>query len=222
MTADLSRIYAALTAVAPPAELAGVTGLHIWCADLAALAADAHYFVSLLDADEREEIQRLRHEHDRRAMILRRGVRRVVLGRELDCAPERLHFERASQGKPCVPGLFFSTSSSQSALLLAVTRGAEVGVDVEDTSAFKFSSALADLCCSRVECDCLAAVPATEKSAAFLRLWTAKEALLKLRGTGFRELVDLPHLLQRLSAAERVVEIPLAPPLVASLAILGA
>ena len=222
MNADQTRICGALTAVAAPTELAAVPGLHIWCANLAALAADAHYFESLLDAAEHEEIQRLRHEHDRRAMILRRGVRRVVLGRELDCAPERLHFERASQGKPCVPGLFFSASSSQQTALLAVARGAEVGVDVEDTSAFKFSSALADLCCCRAECECLAAAPATEKSAAFLRLWTAKEAVLKLRGTGFRELVDLPNLLQQLSSNERVVELPLAPPLVASLALRGA
>lgn len=220
--APVSKAWQALVPIAPPAALAAVPGLHIWYADLAALAAEASHFESLLDADEREEIRRLRHERDRLNMVVRRGVRRVVLGRELDCAPERLYFERASQGKPSVPGIFFSASSSQSALLLAVARDAELGVDIEDTSAFKFSSALADLCCNRAECDRLAALPVAERATSFLRLWTAKEAVLKLRGAGFRELVDLPRLLETLPPGERVAALDLAPPLIASLAIRGA
>ena len=220
--APVSNAWKTLVPVAPPAALAAVPGLHIWYADLTALAGEAHYFVSLLDAAEREEIQRLRHEHDRHKMILRRGVRRVVLGRHLDCAPERLHFERASQGKPSVPGLAFSASSSQSAVLLAVTHGAEVGADIEDVSAFQFAPALAGTCCSHAEREHLASLPADVQAAAFLRLWTAKEAVLKLRGTGFREQVNLHHLLENLCVGERVADLPLTSPLVASLAIRGA
>ena len=216
---SVSKVWKTLTTVVPPPVFTVVPGLQIWCVDLAALVSEERYLSSLLDTTEREEIQQLHHAHDRQKMILRRGVRRVVLGRYLECAPEQLRFERAEHGKPRVPGISFSASSSQLAVLLAVARGAEVGVDVEDVSAFEFTSALAGTCCNHAECGRIAELPAAERAVEFLRLWTAKEAVLKLRGVGFREQVDLPRLLENLLVGERVVEPSLAPPLVASLAV---
>jgi 4'-phosphopantetheinyl transferase len=219
MIADLARIFGALSAIAPPAELAAVPGLHIWCADLAGLAPEANGLAALLDASEHEEIRRLYHERDRLHMVLRRGVRRVVLGRHLHCAPELLHFERAAHGKPCVPGLSFSASSAPQTALLAVTRNAELGVDIEDATQFQFAAELAATCCSDREQGRLAALPEALRAAEFLRLWTAKEAVLKLRGGGFQAGVDLPGLLDHLRAGERVVALPAGPHLCASLAV---
>ena len=216
---SVSKVRKTLIAVVPPPVFATVPGLQIWQADLTILAPQENYLSALLDESEREDIQRLHHARDRQKMILRRGVRRVVLGRYLDCAPEQLHFECAEYGKPRVPGISFSVSSSQLAFLLAVARGAEVGVDVEDASAFEFTSALAGTCCNRAELNRISELPEPARATEFLRLWTAKEALLKLRGVGFRKQVDLPHLLENLLVGELVVGLSLAPPLVASLAV---
>ena len=215
-TDSVSKVWKTLAAIPLPG---GNYGVEIWLADLATLAPEEDLLSSLLNDTEHEEIHRLHHACDRQKMVLRRGVRRVVLGRYLACPPELLRFERAEHGKPRVPGISFSASSSHQTMLLVVARGAEVGADIEDASAFQFAPALAGTCCSRAERDRITALPEAYRAAEFLRLWTAKEAVLKLRGIGFREQMDLPGLLEKLRAGERVVELPLAPPLVASLAV---
>ena len=214
MPGDVSKIWKALVAVPPPAAVAGVPGLHIWRADLAALAPEEAHLASVVDETERAEIWRLRQPRDRQRLLLRR-----VLGRYLDLPPALLRFERGLQGQPRLSGLAFSSSCSGDWLLLAMTHGAEIGGDVEEVHECGSTATLIASCCSRSEQDRIAALPAAAREVEFLRLWTAKEAVLKLRGTGFDEGVDLPGLLENLRAGERVVELPAGPQLIASLAV---
>ena len=100
-----------------------------------------------------------------------------------------------------------------------MARGAEVGVDVECVAAFQFTAGLAADYCSRREQDRLATLPETARAAEFLRLWTAKEAVLKLRGTGLGQDAQPASLLEQLRPQERVVELPAGPDLIASLAV---
>jgi 4'-phosphopantetheinyl transferase len=219
MQGDASRVWQTLTALPPPAAVADVPALQIWCVDLAALVPEEDQLALLLDETEHAEVLRLRQPRDRQRLRLRRGLRRMVLGRHLDRPPALLRFERGPQGQPLLAGLAFSSSCSGDWLLLALTRGAAVGVDVECVAGFRFTPALAGTCCSRAEQQRLQALPEPLRAAEFLRNWTAKEALLKLRGTGFREEVDLPGLLEALRPHERVIALPAGPALVASLAV---
>ena len=212
-----SKIWKALTAI--PAPAAEVQSLHIWCADLVMLVPEESALAELLDENEYAEIRRLRQPQDRQWMLLRRGLRRVVLGRYLNISPALLHFERGREGKPCLSGVAFNSSSSKNWMLLAMTRNVEVGVDVEDTTGFQFTPALAATCCNHVELGRITALPVAARAAEFLRVWTAKEAVLKLRGTGFRGVAELPSLLENSHAGERVVELQAGPNLIASLAL---
>ena len=193
--------------------------LQIWRADLTALAPEEDQLALLLDETEQAEVLRLRQPKDRQRLRLRRGLRRIVLGRYLELPPALLRFERGPQGQPLLSGLAFSSSCSGEWLLLAMTRGVAVGVDAEGLAGFRFTPALAGTCCSRAEQLRIQNLPEPLRAVEFLRNWTAKEALLKLRGTGFREEVDLPGLLEALRPHERVVELPAGPALVASLAV---
>ena len=219
MQADFFMVWKTLVAVPPPAAVAEVPGLHLWCADLAALAPEEARLAALLDETERAEIWRLRQPRDRHRLLLRRGLRRVVLGRYLELPPALLRFERGPQGQPRLSGLAFSSSCSGDWLLLAMTHGTEIGVDVEDATRFQLTPALVATCCNQAEQSRIAALPAAAQALEFLRLWTAKEAVLKLRGTGFDEDVNLPGLLENLRSGERVVELPAGPHLIASLAV---
>jgi len=219
MQTDFSKVWQTLVALPPPTAVADVPALQLWCADLAALAPEEDRLALLLDETEHAEIQRLRQPKDRQRLRLRRGLRRIVLGRYLDLPPALLRFERGLHGQPRLTGLAFSSSCSGDWLLLAVTRGAAVGVDVEGTDHFSFTPALTGTCCSRAEQARLRALPEPLCAAEFLRIWTAKEALLKVRGTGFHEGVDLPGLLEALRPHERVVALAAGPALVASLAV---
>jgi phosphopantetheinyl transferase len=86
-------------------------------------------------------------------------------------------------GKPCVDGLAVSISHSRELVVVAASQAGPVGVDVEDHSAREVS-ALArrwfdpeELAWMRAQADELTA---------FLRLWTAKEAVGKALGQGLR------------------------------------
>jgi 4'-phosphopantetheinyl transferase len=219
MNADLSRVWKTLTVLPPPAAVADLHDLQLWCADLAALAPEEARLARLLDETEHAEVLRLHQPRDRQRLCLRRGLRRIVLGRYLNLPPALLRFGRGSQGQPLLSGLAFSSSRSGDWLVLAMTQGAEVGVDVEAVAGFALTPDMVTTCCNPSEQAQLAALPAPARAQGFLRLWTAKEALLKLRGTGFSEAVDLPGLLGSLRTGERMVDLPAGPHLVASLAV---
>jgi 4'-phosphopantetheinyl transferase len=68
--------------------------------------------------------------------------------------------------------------------LVAVTSGGEVGIDVERVRPMPDALRLAERFFSTAESDVLKELPPPEQGAAFLNLWTRKEALAKATGLG--------------------------------------
>ncbi len=68
--------------------------------------------------------------------------------------------------------------------LIAVTSGWEVGVDVERVRSVGHLEHIARKYFHAAETDAVLRAPANERDIAFLRCWTAKEAVLKAIGTG--------------------------------------
>jgi 4'-phosphopantetheinyl transferase len=137
--------------------------VEIWRVDLADTALDG--LVDLLVARERARARRLVRERDRVLWARSRGALRELLGRCAGRDPRELVFELGPHGKPFLAsagkgpdGLRFNLSHSGELLLIAVTAGAEVGVDVERARA--------------------------RYTAELLRAWTRHEALVKCLGTG--------------------------------------
>jgi 4'-phosphopantetheinyl transferase len=121
---------------------------------------------------------------------LSRGARRLLLAPYLAEMPDALRFEETPHGKPSVSNrgsrLHFSASHSGEVLVFAIAKGRQVGIDVEQLRPRKGASAVAAHFLSSRERECLAALSAKMRTAAFYRCWTQKEAFVKLLGEGLR------------------------------------
>jgi 4'-phosphopantetheinyl transferase len=133
---------------------------------------------------------------------------RAWLGPLLGCAPAAVPLRRDAHGRPRLSGAAAGCdagwSHSGERLLLAFGRGVRLGVDVERERARPRALALARRFFAPAEADWLAALPEPDRARAFLRLWCAKEAVLKAHGRG------LAFGLQRLRFAERAGALVLA------------
>jgi hypothetical protein len=160
---DVSRIRS--WAPAPETAKATTGVVDVWRADLAGVGDELE---DLLCPQERERAARIAPERSRgiapeRNRILwarSRGVLRALLARYLDRDPRALRFVLGPHGKPALrgEGLRFNLSHSGPLMLVAVSAGRNVGVDVER--------------------------PRKRYTTEFLRTWVAHEAALKCRGSG--------------------------------------
>lgn len=95
--------------------------------------------------------------------------------------------ERSTHGKPYVAGAgfpHFNLSHSGRCVVFAFCARHEIGVDVEAVSRRHAPLELATRFFAAEEAAALAALAEAEQGAAFMRLWTSKEAVLKALGQG--------------------------------------
>jgi len=112
---------------------------------------------------------------------------RRILARYLEIAPDQIEFEVDAYRKPSLRGatsLSFNLSHSEELALVAVTRGRQIGVDVEFVRPIDEMEALVERFFTREENWEFSRLDAQARTEAFLRLWTRKEALLKAMGPG--------------------------------------
>jgi 4'-phosphopantetheinyl transferase len=147
-------------------------------------------FLHSLAADEQARAERLYFKQDHEHFIVARGALRAILGRYLNRAPEYVSFCYSSHGKPALAGspdgnaIHFSVSHSHGVALYAVTRGREVGIDLERIRSDLAVAEIAERFFSRREIAMLRTLPAELQRQAFFRCWTHKEAYIKARGEG--------------------------------------
>ncbi len=146
---------------------------------------DVAVLAGLLSAEERERAARFRFERHRRHYVIGRSALRGLLGSLLDCDPADLPLLTESEGKPVVPGgVAFNVSHSAEHLLIGIAHEGRLGVDVELKKSIPDAM---DLACGNFADDEVAVLEmlsASERSEAFLRIWTRKESLLKALGKG--------------------------------------
>ena len=168
----------------------GCDEVHVWRATLDQAPSQIQSFLQSLAADERARAERFYFDGDREHFIVARGVLRAILGRTLNRVPESLSFCYGSHGKPALAGesdgatIRFNVSHSHGVALYAVTRGREVGVDLEH---IRFDLAVAEIAerfFSRREIAMLRTLPTELQCQAFFHCWTRKEAYIKARGEG--------------------------------------
>ena len=94
---------------------------------------------------------------------------------------------RSERGKPYAPALAhidFNLSHAREHVLIAIARHQPIGVDLERIDRRIEIEDLARRFFAAAEADALEALPPEIRLAAFLRLWTCKEAVLKALGVG--------------------------------------
>jgi 4'-phosphopantetheinyl transferase len=162
--------------------------VHLWRFPLDSPESLEH----LLNEEELQRVQRLRAPGKARDFVVARARLRQILASYLDLAPESLRFNYGPSGKPVLDGpladsLAFNLSHSGGWGLCAVTRGFEVGVDIERLDRKVNYEQLAKGFFSECERDYLQGVSSHRRRRQFFRIWTRKEAWLKGKGGGFSE-----------------------------------
>jgi 4'-phosphopantetheinyl transferase len=164
--------------------------VHVWRASLAASPDELDRLHALLSDEERVRAARFRFEMHRDRFVAGRGTQRLLLARYLGVHPAAIRYRYAAHGKPALDGpeaesgLRFNVSNAEDGLLVALTLGREVGVDLEpvhrvvdrDAVARRFFSAPENLVYDTVAED--------QRDAAFFTCWTRKEAYIKAVGDG--------------------------------------
>jgi 4'-phosphopantetheinyl transferase len=113
-----------------------------------------------------------------------RAALRILLSSYLDCAPVGVEFLRGPHGKPSVEGLWFSSSRSGAAALVAVSQDGPVGVDIERVDARRPVRRMAQRLFTGDEATALEMLSPGQATTAFHRCWSAKEAYAKGVGRG--------------------------------------
>lgn len=148
---------------------------------------DIEDVLSLLDDEERARSNRFLRESDRRRFVIAHGFTRLVLGHYLGVPAASLRFSVGPHGKPRLadvdPDLRFNLSHSGERAVLAVARGREVGIDIEQERPIETLD-LARRFFSQREFEALAAMQPGRRLKAFFRCWTRKESFVKARGDG--------------------------------------
>jgi len=174
----------------PETLLLGCDEVHVWRATLDQPPSQILKFLNNLAVDEQARAERLRFKRDGEHFIVARGVLRAILGFYSNRAPECVSFCYSSFGKPALAGesdrdaIRFSVSHSHGVALYAVTRGREVGIDLERIRFDLAVLEIAERFFSRRELAMLRALPTELQREAFYRCWTRKEAYIKARGMG--------------------------------------
>lgn len=147
---------------------------HIDSFDLPTALAD-------ISAQRREQALRFRHERGQRACVLAYLLLKRALHQEYGIAGNPL-FEYGKHGKPSIvghPDIHFNLSHCREAVACVVSRH-PVGIDVESVNRYKESVARYTMNDRE-----LAQIATAERpDVVFTRLWTMKEARLKLTGEG--------------------------------------
>lgn len=170
--------------------------VHVWRIRLEQPAEAQQRFLHTLDEEERERAGRFHFEKHRRQFVVGRGALRTLLARYLQTRPEAVRFSYGPYGKPILDGehrnssLRFNASHSGDLAVYAFVQDYEVGIDVEYLSREFASEEIAQRFFSAYEVQMLSTLPATEKTAAFFRCWTRKEAYIKAIGSGLSHPLD--------------------------------
>jgi|SRR5580698_420145 4'-phosphopantetheinyl transferase len=177
--------------LAPPERLT-MSGdvVHVWRARLDQSSPVIKHFEHTLPVDERLRADRFYFRQDRDRFIAARGILRTILGRYLDRAPQALTFIYGAYGKPSLAlesdanPIRFNISHSHGTALYAVTRGREIGVDLEYVRNGLAIEEIVTSFFSRTEISALCSLSAELRRRAFFACWTRKEAYIKAMGEG--------------------------------------
>lgn len=170
-----------------------------WLPDITANRAEVDV-AWLLDRDERSRLDAFAKSPDRRRFIFGAALARVMVARVSGVAAEVVQLDRTCyrcgqpRGRPVVVapdcGVELSVSHSGGLVAVAVRIGGRVGIDIESLDWPRALERVATLALGPAELEKFGRTKGPERHAALLRLWTRKEAVVKMMGRGLA--VDLP------------------------------
>lgn len=171
-----------------------VPGVRIWYVKHDPNAQPRDADANLTKADH-AEFASIRHSGMRQRSLAVRAALRQALSDSVagKVTPTEWRFARTENGQPFLlddeNNLRFNCSHTLHMSIIAVSTVGDVGVDIAD-AAFNFGSDWLDDVMSPRERKALATIAQGERPGAVSRLWTLKEAYVKMFGTGIAEIAD--------------------------------
>ncbi|WP_404789354.1 4'-phosphopantetheinyl transferase family protein [Altericista sp. CCNU0014] len=169
-------------------ELPAEGSLHLWSVATLKETDPTAELKTLLSSEEQARAQRYVTPMARRQFVESRGLLRLLLGAYLRQDPSRLEFIYSDRGKPFLTqerggaNLQFNVSHSRGRLIYAVSVGFEVGIDLEGVNPLLNCLDIARRICTPDEWFAFSRLSPVDRHQAFYKIWTRKEALVKLRG----------------------------------------
>lgn len=167
--------------------------VHLWCAydeEISASELLSKYH-DLLNSEEKKQQKQFHFARNRNQYLITRALVRTVLSQYLpEIRFDELVFKKNKYGKPFVNNsplpfpLEFNIAHSEKMIVLAVTNGIKVGVDVEYMLRDSNMISIADRFFSPSETNELKSLEHDKQRDRFFDLWTLKEAYIKARSIG--------------------------------------
>ena len=172
----------------------GLGAVDLWRVDLRYARDSEEHPEKVLDTEEQRRAARFHFQRDRDRFVAARAALRRILAPYLDQRPERVRFAYTAAGKPYLtesPDLQFNLSHAADQLLVGVSRGRRLGVDIEQVQLDSVVDETSGLVLSQPERTGLKRLSGLERRERFAFLWTRKEAYIKADGRGLGLELDL-------------------------------
>jgi 4'-phosphopantetheinyl transferase len=163
------------------------------CVWAAALDLDENRLRALdgvLSSDERARAGRFVVPLHGKRFVAARGILRTILARSMGMEPAAIGFSYGPRGKPFLSPaarrdeIRFNMSHAADRALIAVTKGREIGVDIESIGERPFEAEVVRRFFSPREGVALRSKPEAARAGMFATFWARKEACLKASGLG--------------------------------------
>lgn len=179
-----------------------LNAVHLWGIELDGSPRCLERCAQSLDEEEQHRAARLVREEDRQRYMFAHGGLRAVLSRYLGIGPDVVEMYRSEAGKPSLtkelrgqPAITFNMSHAHGRALIAVSKGQEVGVDLERIRSDVEVAKLSERYFAPSEHATIMQLAQEQRAARFFRYWVSKEAVLKAQGIGLRALSQCEILL---------------------------
>jgi 4'-phosphopantetheinyl transferase len=167
--------------------------VHVWRVPLDRPESETNTLRAVLSEEERARARRFRFTRHQAHYTVAHGALRMILSRYLAAPASGLRYHTNQYGKPALADgadLRFNLSHSDDLALVAVTRGREVGVDLERVRPDVDVLDLAASYFSAGEVNTLRSLAPELRVQSFFACWTRKEAYIKAIGKGLSQALD--------------------------------
>lgn len=178
------------TTTAPEKIILATNQLHVWQSDINITKIQAGRIYSILSKKEKARASRFKFEEHRLKFIAARATLRKILSHYLSIDPNAISFTENKYGKPGLKdeinksSIFFNISHSHNMALFAISNEENIGIDIEAVNRKIDFDEISKRFFSDRENEHIQALPISQKSIDFYKIWTAKEAFIKAIGQG--------------------------------------